>query len=143
MAMEYDAVSLPNTTYWVTTQGRSSTRNLSQDPDSPYVTRLPWGHERHDVWPHDEPKRFRDPVLRLAENILASEVGHPGMAHGDQHAGVAPVLMDQNTTSEMGSDGNSIISLRDIKGTRSFEELRPFPSHWLTNGYMKEADSDV
>lgn len=135
MATEYYTVSFPASGYWTATQSRSRSRNLPELMDNLWVASSPWAHEREDPWTFDEPDRFRERMLRFAENILTSEVDGLGMAQGDQSAGVAPVLDEQSSVG-MGPDGNSTASRRVIGEIESFEELKPHPSYWLTNGSM-------
>lgn len=137
---EYHALFFPTTTDREPTQMCSNSRNPPRVPDSPCVAPLPCSHERRNLWPHNEPKRFREQVLRLAENVLTSEMLYTGSAHGDQSASAARVLVDQNTGG-MASDGYLTISRRDARATRIGEGLKPYTSHWLTTSYMKGADA--
>lgn len=130
---EYYSVSFAATSSLAATQSPRKSPNLRDLPNHPYVASSPWTHEAEDAWPFNESKRFREQILRIAENILTSEVGQLGMVRGDQSASVAPVLVEQRN-GRMGSDGNSTASCRGIEATESFEKLKPVASYWLNNG---------
>lgn len=125
---EYYTVSPPATSYSAATQSCSRSPVLLELPSNVYASSLPFGHEKEDTWSFNTSKRFREQVLRLAENIFTNEEGQLRTAQWDQSVSVVPVSVEQSNRG-MASEGNSAVSRRSIEATESFEVLKPLHSY--------------
>lgn len=125
---EYYTVSPPATIYSAATQSCSRSPVLLELPGNVYASSLPCGYEKEDIWSFNTSKRFREQVLRLAEDIFTSEEGQLGTAQWDQSVSVFPASVEQSNRG-MGSEGDSAVSRRSIEATESFEVLKPLHSH--------------